>query len=124
MERYIIKPTSSNAVFHVSNLEKSIAFYTEKLGFSVDFRFGKPPTYAGMILGNVCLHLSSAYPYKNNTGHGNLYIMFDEVDGLYKYLVSEKVEFYCPIGNREYGVRDFAIMDPDGNQIGIGAEIK
>ena len=31
------------------------------------------------------------------------------------------VEFYCAIGNREYGLRDFAIKDPDENQIGIGA---
>jgi len=117
-------PSGSNVVFHVSNLENSIMFYTENLGFSVDFRFGEPPTYAGMSLGNVCLHISSAYPYKNNTGHGNLYIMFDAVDGLYEKLVTAKVEFYCPIGNREYGMRDFAIKDLDGNQIGIGAEIQ
>ena len=119
-----MEPTGSNAVFHVSNLEKSIAFYTKELSFNVDFKFGDPPTYAGMSLGKVCLHISSAYPYKNNTGHGNLYIMFDEIDDLYESLVRDRVEFYCPIGNREYGMRDFAIKDPDGNQIGIGAEIR
>ena len=64
-----MKPISSNTVFHVSHLEKSIAFYKDKLGFSIDFKFGEPPTYAGLSLGNVCLHISSAYPYKNNTGH-------------------------------------------------------
>ena len=119
-----MKPTGSNSVFHVSNLEKSISFYTRKLGFNVDFKFGEPSSYAGLSLGDVCLHISSEYPYKDNTGHGNVYIMFSEVDDLYNKLVSEKVSFYSPIGDREYGMRDFAIKDPDGNQIGIGSEIR
>jgi uncharacterized glyoxalase superfamily protein PhnB len=119
-----MEPTGSNSVFHVSNLENSISFYTEKLGFNIDFKFGEPPTYAGLSLGSVCLHISSAYPYKNNTGHGNLYVMFNEVDDIYNKLVSADVSFYSPIEDREYGMRDFAIKDPDGNQIGIGAEIR
>ena len=118
-----MQPTGSNAVFHVSNLENSVSFYTDKLGFNLDFKFGKPSTYAGLSLGSVCLHLSSSYPYKNNTGHGNVYITFNEVDALYDRLVNSGVSFYSPIADREYGLRDFAIQDPDGNQIGIGAEI-
>jgi uncharacterized glyoxalase superfamily protein PhnB len=114
-------PTGSNTVFHVSDIERSIDFYSNRLGFQVDFRFGNPVSYAGLSLGNVCLHISSSYPYKNNTGHGNLYITAEEVDTLYSQLVEAGVEFYCPIGNREYGLRDFAIKDPDENQIGIGA---
>ncbi len=119
-----MKPTGSNVVFHVSDIEKSIDFYANRLGFHVDFRFGDPVTYVGLSLGNVCLHLSSSYPYKNNTGHGNLYITAEEVDGVYRQLREAGVEFYCPIGNREYGLRDFAIADPDGNQIGIGAVLQ
>ena len=69
----------------------------------------------------MCLHISSSYPHKDNTGHGNLYITFSEVDTLYETLVEGGVGFYCPIGDREYGLRDFSIKDPDGNQIGIGA---
>jgi len=94
------------------------------LGFIVDFEFGTPPTYAGMSLGDICLHISSVYPYNNNTGHGNLYIIFDEVDDYYEKLVNDKVEFYSPIRDREYGMRDFAIKDIDGNQIGIGAQLE
>lgn len=118
-----MKPISSNVVFHVSKLEPAIAFYKEKLGFQLDFQFGEPPSYAGLSLGNAYLHLSSAYPYKNNTGHGNFYLIYENVDNLYKKLLNQEVEFFSPIGDRDYGMRDFAIKDLDGNQIGIGAQI-
>jgi uncharacterized glyoxalase superfamily protein PhnB len=118
-----MEPIASNAVFHVSDLEKSIFFYVEILGFKVDFKFGDPATYAGLSLGNLYLHLSSSYPYKNNTGHGSIYIVFESVDELYQKLVDAKVEFYSHIENREYGMRDFSIKDCDGNQIGFGASV-
>lgn len=118
-----MKPTGSNAVFHVTDIENSIDFYSTKLGFQVDFKYGNPASYAGLSNGNVCLHISSGYPYKNNTGHGNLYLFYPEVDNLYNKLVKEGVNFYCHIGDRDYGLRDFAIKDPDDNQIGIGAEL-
>lgn len=119
-----IKPTSSSTIFHVSDVEKSIAFYSQELGFLVGFKLGNPTFYAGLSWGTVGLHISSTYPYQNNTGHGNLYLTFAEVDSLYEKLVAAGVEFYSPIGDRDYGMRDFAIKDPDGNQIGIGAEIQ
>lgn len=45
------------------------------------------------------------------------------MDSLYQQLVAAGVDFYCPIGDRDYGMRDFSVRDPDGNQIGIGAEL-
>lgn len=118
-----MKPICANPVFHVSDIDRSVAFYCEQLGFNVDFKYGEPATYAGLSLGSIYLHISSMYPYKNNTGHGNIYMMFDEVDTLYDRLVQSGVEFNCGIADRDYGLRDFAIKDPDGNQIGIGAEL-
>jgi DNA-binding MarR family transcriptional regulator/uncharacterized glyoxalase superfamily protein PhnB len=114
---------SSSAVFHVSSLSKSLDFYSRVLGFAIDFRFGAPETYAGLSWRGVHLHLSSAYPYKNNTGHGNIYIICNDVDRLYEKLDSAGVAFYSRIQDREYRMRDFAIKDPDGNQIGFGSAV-
>ena len=116
-----MQPISSNVVFHVSDLEQAIKFYTQHLGFKVNFKFGDPLFYAGLRFGNVSIHISTSYPYKNNTGHGNIYLIYDEVDTLYEKLLAQNVAFYSHIANREYGMRDFAIKDPDGNQIGIGS---
>jgi DNA-binding MarR family transcriptional regulator/uncharacterized glyoxalase superfamily protein PhnB len=114
---------SSSTVFHVSSLSKSLDFYSRVLGFAIDFRYGAPETYAGLSWRGVHLHLSSAYPYKNNTGHGNIYIFCDQVDQLYERLDSAGVEFYSRIKDREYRMRDFSVKDLDGNQIGFGAAV-
>lgn len=116
-------PIGSNVIFHVSDIERSIAFYTGPMGFQLDFRYGEPTTYAGLSLGPVYLHITTLRPYKDDTGHGNLYISFDEVDSLNQRLSAAGVDFYCPLGDRDYGMRDFSVRDPDGNQIGIGAEL-
>jgi len=111
---------SSATVFHVSQLPKALDFYVRILGFAIDFRYGAPETYAGLSWRGVHLHLSSSYPYKNNTGHGSLYIRCDDVDRLYGQFDSAGVDFYSRIAERPYGMRDFAIRDPDGNQLGFG----
>jgi DNA-binding MarR family transcriptional regulator/catechol 2,3-dioxygenase-like lactoylglutathione lyase family enzyme len=121
--RGAVAAASSSTVFHVSSLSKSLDFYSRVLGFAIEFRHGAPETYAGLSWRGVHLHLSSAYPYKNNTGHGNIYIFCGEVDRLYEELDSAGVEFYSRIHDREYRMRDFAIKDLDGNQIGFGAPV-
>lgn len=113
----------TSVVFHVSSFAKSLEFYTRILGFAIDFKFGSPETYAGLSWKGVHLHISSSYPYKNNTGHGNVYFHCGDIDQLYEKLADAGVEFYSRIGDREYGMRDFAIKDPDGNQIGYGASL-
>jgi len=117
-----VKILASNTVFHVSDLEKSVQFYTEILGFDLKFQYGSPPSYAGLCFGEAHLHLSCSYPYKNNTGHGNLYLIGDEVESIYSRCVEQGVDFYSHIEQRDYGLVDFAIKDPDGNQIGYGAQ--
>jgi len=118
-----MKTICCNAVFHVADLQRSLKFYQEILGFNVDFKWGEPNFYAGLSLGEVSLHIGSKYRFKNNTGHGHIYITCDEVDSYYKDLSDKGVEIMGPIGDQDYGLRDFVISDPDGNSIGFGAEI-
>lgn len=118
-----MNPIYSHTIFHVADLQRSLNFYQDILGFRVDFMFGEPTFYVGLSLGPVSLHIGSNYPVKNNTGHGHLYIVCDEVDLYYKSLVEKGVNVVSPIGDQNYGKRDFNILDPDGNMIGFGADI-
>jgi len=119
-----MKPTSHYTVLHVADLDRAIEFYTQQLGFELGFKWGEPPFYAGVQNGDCCLHFSAKYPYKNNTGHGNIYLVFPEVDALYEKLKVAGVTLHCEIADQPYGMRDFSIADPDGNQVGIGAELQ
>ena len=119
-----MKPICSNAVFQISDLEKSIAFYTGVLGFELDFKYGEPNFYAGLNLGPVSLHLNTNNRFKDYTGRGHIYIFCDEVDTLYDDLVKKGVKINSPIGDQAYGLRDFNISDPDGNMLGFGASLE
>ncbi|MCH8620385.1 glyoxalase superfamily protein [Undibacterium sp. TS12] len=118
-----MKPIASTTVLQVSNFSKSLHFYTEILGFELDFKYGEPECYAGLSWGSAYLHIGTFSPYKDNTGHGVIYLTFEEVDSIYKRLVKADVQFYSHIADQDYGMRDFSVKDPDGNQIGFGASI-
>ena len=116
-----MNPICSNTVFNVSNLDESIRFYIDTLGFKLDFQYGEPYFYAGLSYGPVNLHISTKYPLRDNTGHGHLYITCDEVDNYYEVLVKKGVRIVSPLGDQPYGLKDFSITDPDGNMLGFGA---
>jgi catechol 2,3-dioxygenase-like lactoylglutathione lyase family enzyme len=43
---------STVPVIITDDIEKSLSYYRDVLGFSVDFRYGNPPVYAGINSGN------------------------------------------------------------------------
>jgi len=108
-------------ILNVRDMEASLRFYTEKLGFAEDFRFGN---YAGISRGAALLHLC-AHPQENRPpGSGAAYFFCDEVDGFYATLQEKGVPLPSPPKDQEYGMRDFLFFDPDGNQLSFGCEIK
>jgi len=109
-------------VLHVSSMEQSVAFYTEKLGFTERFRYGGEYTvleYAG----EVQMHLSTT---NNRTpaGNGQVYIICDTVDEYYAEITDRGVVTLAAPADWPYGMRDFELADPDGNLLAFGAEIK
>ncbi|MBB2145767.1 VOC family protein [Pedobacter sp. LMG 31464] len=117
-----MKATSSATVFHVSNLEISILYYTTVLGFHHAFTFGD---YAGICSGEATIHLCGQGNdgIKKSLGQGHICIDIDQIDSYYNSLLEKQVKIVYPIGDREYGLRDFAISDPDGNYLVFGQPI-
>ena len=118
----IAKFTSLIPVFSVSDLSKSIEFYTETLGFQLDFIYGEPQFYAGLFKDSIELHLVSKN-LRQPAGSGNLSILTDEVDDLHQKLIEAKVQIIVPPDDRDYGLRDFSCKDLDGNIIVFGTDI-
>jgi len=105
-------------VFQVADLEASIRHYTEILGFSADFRFDD---YAGVQLGDVCLHLCGHSIHPRPVGGGTVYIFCAEpVDAYYAELVSRGATLIAPPKNYAYGMRDSIAVDLDGNHLAFG----
>jgi len=116
------KFTSLTPIFSVSALSKSIEFYTDTLGFQLDFIYGEPQFYAGLFKDSIELHLVSKN-LRQPAGSGNLSILTDEVDDLHQKLIEAKVQIIVPPDDRDYGLRDFSCKDLDGNIIVFGTDI-
>lgn len=110
----------SATVFVVSDITASLAYYRDVLGFEVTFEYGQPPTYACLCRDEVGLHLLAASRTKRLAGHGGLCIFVRDVDGLHAEVSARGARLLNRPEDRDYGMRDFDIVDADGNQLTFG----
>ena len=115
----------SATIFPVKDVAASIDFYVKKLGFDLTFKWEDPITYAVVKSGEIGIHLAlRSDSYQVNREHVHLAIFVHDVDALYEQCLTKGVVIHHEIGDRDYGMRDFDILDPDGFIIGFSQEIK
>jgi catechol 2,3-dioxygenase-like lactoylglutathione lyase family enzyme len=108
----------------VTDINRSIAFYDEVLGFDVDFRHAD--FYAGVVRSGWSIHLKLGSPSdevrKNKRTKEHLDIIFsvDGIEDIYRELSDKNVEFVQPLREMPYG-KEFYIADPDGYIIGFNS---
>ena len=108
-------------VFHVKDVDAAVRYYTEILGFTQSFRYG---TYAGLQLGSHELHITDPGEPRQVVGAGTAYVICDEVDQYFSSLKSRSAKIKSEPADRIYGMRDFAVLDPDGNQLTFGRDVE
>lgn len=102
-------------VIPVADINVSLAYYQDKLGFTCDFTWKDPPEYAVLRRGGVSVHLTLGKPDERSRSDAPIaYVFVHNVDLVYAQLVSSGAEISEPVADREYGMRDFDIKDPDG----------
>lgn len=66
------------------------------------------------------MHLISAAEAGRPAGDGAISIFVDDVDGLHAELVARAARILKPPQDYEYGMRDFDVVDADGNRLIFG----
>ncbi|AHY52503.1 bleomycin resistance protein [Bradyrhizobium japonicum] len=110
----------SATVFVVSDIAASLAYYRDVLGFEVTFEYGQPPSYACLCRDEVGLHLLAAAATKRMPGHGGICIFVSDVDQVYAELSGRGARLLNRPEDRDYSMRDFDVVDADGNQLTFG----
>jgi catechol 2,3-dioxygenase-like lactoylglutathione lyase family enzyme len=110
----------SATVFVVSDIAASLAYYRDVLGFEVTFEYGQPLTYACLCRDEVGLHLLAASRTKRLAGQGGLCIFVRDVDQIYAEVSARGARLLNRPEDRDYGMRDFDVVDADGNQLTFG----
>lgn len=101
----------------VANIATAIGFYSNKLGFTLGFTWGEPPSLAGLNLGNVQLFLEQGTP---NPQGISVFFVVGNADELYQFQRANGVTVANPPEDRDYGLRAYSIRDADGYELGFG----
>jgi uncharacterized glyoxalase superfamily protein PhnB len=107
-------------LFVVQDVLRSVEHYRDVLGFRVEFTYGEPTFYAGVERDNVAIHLQAARETKRQPGQGAINVFVTGVDALYRELQSRGARTMEEPADRPYGMRDFDVVDLDGNQLCFG----
>lgn len=112
-----IECDQATAALAVPDISAAVDFYTTKLGFKLGFMWGEPPTFAGVILGNVQVFLKKGTPDPKDC---EVCFMVGDTDQLYDFHRSNGVNIAMEIGDRDYGIRDYTIRDLHGYYLTFG----
>jgi catechol 2,3-dioxygenase-like lactoylglutathione lyase family enzyme len=108
-------------VLNVSSLERSLAFYHDRLGFETAFNIG---TYAGVRRGALTIHLAGADPeFSARPTCCRFHI--HGVDKLYAELKPQGVvKPDEELATWPHGMRQFSVLDLDGNRITFAEPVR
>ena len=119
---HVLKSLTPNLV--VSNVDRSVSFYRDVLGFMVETAVPEQPPYVFALLksGDVQIFLNSRetaateYPAFTNRAIGGTLTLFIDVAGVRSLHESlkERVRIVMPLEKKWYGLTEFACQDPDG----------
>src|SRR5215475_8037413 len=109
-------------VFIVNDIAKSVEHYRDVLGFQITFQYGNPTFYACLCRDEVALHLLATQETKRLPGHGGICVFVRDVNRLHADLVARGANVIKAPQDYAYGMRDFDVVDLDGNHLTFGME--
>jgi catechol 2,3-dioxygenase-like lactoylglutathione lyase family enzyme len=118
--------TGISPVLLVADLERSVAYYRDRLGFRCA-TYGDPPNFATADREGATLLLALAEDTSRLVPHWhivenmwNVYIRCDDADALYAEVQERGAGIDYTIYDAPHGFREFGVQDPDGHDIAFG----
>ncbi|MBO6759126.1 MAG: VOC family protein [Roseibium sp.] len=112
-------------ILQVRDVNHSVAFYCDKLGFFSHGTWGDGPDFAIVQNGDVTIALDRAQadgPVPANH-YWAAYIYVADADALCARYRSNGVEIVREPEDAFYGLRDFDVRDPDGHILAFGHDL-
>jgi uncharacterized glyoxalase superfamily protein PhnB len=105
-------------ILSVSDLSEAVDYYERVLGFRVGWRWGEPSHLAGIHRDRVEVNLSQSSEPKPTIS--KVYFQMAGIDAYYNHITLAGARVAVPLGDRPYGMKDFRIVDPSGNELSFG----
>jgi len=114
------------AQLFVANFKSSCDFYTNELGFAVEFTYGDPPYYGQVVRDNARLNLrlvcepvfAGDIREREHLLSATITVATaNEIKQLFLSYQAAGVRFHQTLKKEPWGARTFIVIDPDGNLI-------
>ncbi len=129
MEFPISIPIDLEPVLEVEDLGQTLKYYTEKLGFVVDWIYGDPLDHASVSIGEQQGqnghgshgHIQLSHAGKPVNTAGWLYFHLREnIEQLYQIYKEKGVEFVSELAEMPWGMKEFTIKELNGHVFRFG----
>ena len=119
------KAKTLSPIVPVSDMEESIRFYTDVLGFHTALQ---SDDYSILTKDNASLHLTRAENQAvldATRGHVSFYLEVEDVESLWSHVSRFRDRYKVrDLFDRDYGMREFHIADPNDCLIFVGEPIR
>ena len=103
-------------ILRVADLDRSIAYYADRLGFTEDWRFGR---FGSVTRDSTSLMLSEGSQGCSSTW---LWIAVGDADALHRELLERGADIRHPPTNFPWGSREVHVFDADRHVLRFGSE--
>ena len=121
-----MKIKGSAPYFFVSDIQRSVRFYVDVLGFTEPKMWGDPPGFAMPHKDGFVVMLNQEdgkSPRPNGPGEWDAYFWCDEVNRFFEEIKDKCEIAYGPQDQPYYGMREVAVLDPDGHMLVFAADM-
>ena len=104
-------------MLQVQRVLETVHFYQDVLGFHCDYR---TETYGVVWRDNAALHFTQGASAQHGVKH---FFWLIDVNAYYAELINKKAKITHEIGDRDYGIRDFGLIDNNGFILIFGQDV-
>jgi catechol 2,3-dioxygenase-like lactoylglutathione lyase family enzyme len=113
--------------FLVDDLDRSVAFYRDRLGFDLDFVYDS--FYASVSRDGFAIHLKESpklaaeRAFRKEQEHLDAHVSVTGIRPLYSELQMREAKVIKPLEERPWACLDFYVEDPDGYILGFSEQL-
>ena len=105
---------SSTAILASSDIEATLAYYKDVLGFESTWTWGDPPTFGSASMGGVTIMFNLQPELAAHVRGHQHWIKVDDVDALYRLHNGRRAKVVSDIEDKPWGAREYVVEDLNG----------